>query len=137
MADYTRRQFLGLMAATAAGLGLSKTIQGRLLAVTEQTGTWYDRVETRVKSVCELCPGGCDLAARVINGMPGKTDGHPLHPATRGRRCPRALAVFHSLYDPAPPRTGPRGTTGGVRHPGGTSSWALTGSARAGTRCWR
>lgn len=88
------------MAATAAGLGLSKTIQGRLLAVTEQTGTWYDRVETRVKSVCELCPGGCGLDVRVINGMPVKIDGNLLHPVNRGGLCPRGLAGLQSLYDP-------------------------------------
>ncbi len=100
MADFTRRQFLGLTAATAAGLGLTKTIQERLLAATEKADTWYNRVETRVKSVCELCPGGCGLDVRVVDGMPVKIDGNPLHPVNRGGLCPRGRAGLQSLYDP-------------------------------------
>lgn len=100
MADFTRRQFLGLMAATAAGLGLTKSIQDKVLAVTDKADRWIDRVETRVKSVCELCPGGCGLDVRVINGMPVKIDGNPLHPVNRGGLCPRGLAGLQSLYDP-------------------------------------
>ena len=83
--EFTRRQFLGIMGATAAGLGLTKSIQNRVLAATgASSDTWYDRVETRVKSVCELCPGGCGFDVRVINGMPVKIDGNPLHPVNRG-----------------------------------------------------
>jgi anaerobic selenocysteine-containing dehydrogenase len=89
------------MGATAAGLGLTKSIQNRVLAATgASSDTWYDRVETRVKSVCELCPGGCGFDVRVINGMPVKIDGNPLHPVNRGGLCPRGLAGLQSLYDP-------------------------------------
>ncbi len=63
-------------------------------------GEWYDRTEERVPSICQLCPGGCGLSVRVVDGIPVKVEGNPIHPVNQGRLCPRGLAGLQSLYDP-------------------------------------
>lgn len=97
---YTRRQFLEIAGATAAGVGLSAAIQARVLSAVDNQAEWHDRVEERIPSICQLCPGGCGLNVRVVGGMPVKIDGNPLHPINRGGLCPRGIAGLQSLYDP-------------------------------------
>ncbi|MBI3119183.1 MAG: molybdopterin-dependent oxidoreductase [Candidatus Hydrogenedentes bacterium] len=115
MSQVTRRQFLGIVGATAAGAGISSVIHARVSAAADHQTDWYDRVEERIPSICQLCPGGCGLKVRVVNGMPVSIAGNPLHPVNRGGLCPRGLAGLQSLYNPdrliAPVRrVGPKGS---------------------------
>ncbi len=112
---YTRRQFLGIVGATAAGAGLAGSVHARVNAAMAGRDEWYDRVEEYVPSICQLCPGGCGLNVRVVAGMPVKIEGNQQHPVNRGGLCPRGLAGLQSLYSPdrivAPlRRTGPKGS---------------------------
>lgn len=99
-ATWTRRRFLGIMGATAAGTGLSCRIQSRVADALDARDEWYDRTEERIPSICQLCPGGCGLNVRAVNGMPVKIEGNPLHPVNHGTLCPRGSAGLQSLYDP-------------------------------------
>ena len=96
----TRRRFgslAGLTAAgSAAGLGTACRLQGGIA----QRNEWSDRTEIRVPSICQLCPGGCGLSVRVVDRIPVKVEGNPIHPVNRGRLCPRGLAALQSFYDP-------------------------------------
>src|SRR3989304_2888393 len=58
-------------------------------------------LETWVPSVCQLCPGGCGILARVLDGKRlVKIEGNPLHPISRGTLCPKGYAGLQVLYSP-------------------------------------
>ncbi|HVP36134.1 MAG TPA: molybdopterin-dependent oxidoreductase [Terriglobales bacterium] len=58
-------------------------------------------LETWVPSVCQLCPGGCGISARVLDGKRLiKIEGNPLHPISRGTLCPKGYAGLQVLYSP-------------------------------------
>lgn len=97
---YTRRQFIGLMSATAAGTGLYQRITSGLASLTALDDTWQDRTEKRILSICQMCPGGCGLSVRAVAGMPVKVDGNRLYPINHGALCPRGQAMLQSLYNP-------------------------------------
>lgn len=50
--------------------------------------------------LCALCPGGCGIRARIIEGRAVGIAGNPLHPISRGALCARGAAGLEVLYDP-------------------------------------
>ena len=97
----TRRKFLFLTGA-AAGLSLLPSEFSELLAaVSESEHVWPGPgVETWVNSVCQLCPGGCGIRVRLLDGWPVKILGNPDHPINQGGLCPKGTAGLQALYDP-------------------------------------
>jgi anaerobic selenocysteine-containing dehydrogenase len=82
-------------------------------------------------SICTLCPAGCGLLVRVMQGeaevirngqlgllkmgLAKKLEGNPAHPINQGKLCPRGQAGLQVTYHPdrikAPlARNGPRGS---------------------------
>ena len=73
-------------------------------------------VATWKPSICTLCPAGCGLMVRVMegdaevvrNGRPGlirmglakKLEGNPRHPVNQGKLCPRGQAGLQVTYNP-------------------------------------
>ncbi len=58
-------------------------------------------VESWVPSVCQLCPGGCGILARVLDGKRlVKIEGNPQHPISRGTLCPKGFAGLQVQYSP-------------------------------------
>jgi anaerobic selenocysteine-containing dehydrogenase len=55
--------------------------------------TWY-------ASTCRMCPAGCGIIVRVMNGRALKIEGNPLHPLNQGKLCARGQAGVQLLYDP-------------------------------------
>ncbi len=67
-------------------------------------------------SVCTLCPAGCGLLVRVMEGeaevvrkgqkglvqmgLAKKLEGNPQHPVNRGKLCPRGHAGLQVVYHP-------------------------------------
>ena len=92
-------------------------------------------VATWKPSVCTLCPAGCGLIVRVMEGQAevvrnGKTgiikmglakklEGNPQHPVNRGKLCARGHAGLQVLYHPdrlrGPDEAGGRAQLGAVR----------------------
>jgi anaerobic selenocysteine-containing dehydrogenase len=101
MMDVTRRKFLTLTGA-AAGLALLPAEFGELVrAVAQSEQRWPGPgVETWVNSICQLCPGGCGIRVRLLDGWPVKIVGNPEHPINRGGLCPKGEAGLQVLYDP-------------------------------------
>lgn len=97
----TRRKFLG-MASAAAGLSLLPIEFKELIAaVAESDRKWPGPgIETWVNSVCELCPGGCGIRVRLLDGWPVKVLGNPDHPVNQGGLCPKGAGALQTLYDP-------------------------------------
>ena len=56
--------------------------------------------ETIVKTTCALCPSGCGLDVRVVNGKAVKVEGNPLHPLNQGVCCLRGQTSLEVLYSP-------------------------------------
>lgn len=80
---------------------------------------WPRRVEkeyTLVPTVCFNCEAACGLLAYVDprSGEVRKLEGHPLHPGSRGRNCPKGPATLAQMTNPDRilhplRRLGPRG----------------------------
>lgn len=101
MRPFSRRNFFkiaGVAAAGAAGVSLGRK-QGPLPDIGEGA-PWSDREERWVATVCQLCPGGCGIRARVVDGRVVKVEGNPVHPVNRGRLCPVGQAAPQLLYHP-------------------------------------
>jgi anaerobic selenocysteine-containing dehydrogenase len=127
MSKFSRRTFIklaGMTAAAAAGaLGTQAIHAGtgsarlgrpgltRRQAFAAAAGT---REESHVHTTCALCPSGCGLRVRVVDGRAVKVEGNPLHPLNQGVCCLRGQASLETLYSPERiqrPRiqTGPKG----------------------------
>lgn len=94
-----RRDFLKLTAAggtaTAVGAALAKPF---FEAAPPQEHTPY--TEQWIPTICLMCPGGCGVLVRTVNGRAVKVEGNPLHPVNTGKICPKANASLQVLYDP-------------------------------------
>ncbi|MBN1963207.1 MAG: molybdopterin-dependent oxidoreductase [Anaerolineae bacterium] len=104
MTNLTRRDFLkisaaGTATAVLAGCQSSErwvTLEPYVRAPEEQlagVANWY-------ASTCRLCPAGCGIVVRVMNGRAVKIEGNPEHPVNRGKLCARGQAGLQLLYNP-------------------------------------
>jgi anaerobic selenocysteine-containing dehydrogenase len=114
-----RRDFLKLAGASAAGTVLfagctipesdlllqsPALLPEDLLAGHDQ---WF-------ATVCRLCPAGCGVIVRVMDGRAKKLEGNPVHPINMGKLCARGQAGVQVVYHPdrvrqPMQRFGPRG----------------------------
>lgn len=51
-------------------------------------------------STCRMCPAGCGIVVRTVNGRAKKIEGNPLHPLNKGKLCARGQAGLQELYHP-------------------------------------
>jgi anaerobic selenocysteine-containing dehydrogenase len=94
-----RRDFLKLVAGSAITLPLFDcSSQGYHSSVRQNE--WLPKDESWVKSVCQTCPGGCGILARVVDGKVVKIEGNPMHPINRGTLCPWGQSGLQLLYNP-------------------------------------
>lgn len=88
-----RRQFLKISSAlfaSAAAPGLSWENSPVLAAPEERV----------VPSICELCFWRCGIQVQVKEGRVAQITGHPKHPLSNGKLCPRGVGGTGLLYDP-------------------------------------
>jgi len=127
-----RRDFLKISAATGATAALSSCghpEQQLIRFIPEED--LQPGVAVFKPSVCTMCPAGCGLTVRVMEGdaevvrhgklglikmgLAKKLEGNPDHPVNRGKLCARGQAGLQATYHPdrlRTPlrRTGPRGS---------------------------
>lgn len=53
-----------------------------------------------ISTICLMCPGGCGVFVRTVNGRAAKIEGNPLHPVNACKVCPKADTALQVLYDP-------------------------------------
>jgi hypothetical protein len=109
----TRRNLLKFVGGGAAGALLTPA-PWRLIT---DTALWSEnwpgiprpvRGEIRSRFThCTLCPAGCAVRARCVNGQPVSLAGVKPHPISRGALCPWGIAGHHLPYHPARVRQGP------------------------------
>jgi anaerobic selenocysteine-containing dehydrogenase len=101
--NVSRRHFLKLAAASAA-LTACTPAAGRIVNLLEPQvrppeetlpgeAVWY-------ASTCRLCPAGCGIVVRTVNGRAKKIEGNPAHPLNRGKLCALGQAGLQELYHP-------------------------------------
>src|SRR3990172_6957395 len=99
--DVTRRGFLSLTGAAAGLALLPAEFKEHLHAVSAHGHRWPGPgIESWVNSVCQLCPGGCGIRVRLLDGWPVGIRGIAGHPINRGGLCPKGDAALQALYDP-------------------------------------
>jgi len=99
--DITRRGFISLTGAAAGLMMAPSEFMDLLRAVRAHKYEWPGPcVETWTNSVCQLCPGGCGLRVRLLDGWPVSLRGIPEHPVNAGGLCPKGEAGLQTLYDP-------------------------------------
>jgi menaquinone reductase, molybdopterin-binding-like subunit len=127
-----RRDFLKISAvagATAALEGCGNPDHELIRFVPEED--LIPGIATWKPNICTLCPAGCGLLVRVMQGeaevvrngqlgllkmgLAKKLEGNPAHPINQGKLCPRGQAGLQVTYHPdrikAPlARNGPRGS---------------------------
>ena len=100
----TRRNFLkiatlGAGATILAGCANPRrwvTLEPYVRAPEEQlagVATWY-------ASTCRMCPAGCGIIVRIMNGRALKIEGNPESPLNLGKLCARGQAGLQLLYNP-------------------------------------
>ncbi len=116
----SRRCFLSFVVGGAAGTALSP-LPWKLVddaSIWSQNWAWVpvppDGEGTYVNSTCGLCPGGCGISVRKIDGRAVKIEGTEDHPVNDGGICMLGLSGLQMLYGntriPAPlKRVGERG----------------------------
>jgi menaquinone reductase, molybdopterin-binding-like subunit len=127
-----RRDFLKISAASgavAALEGCGNPDHSLIRFVPEED--LVPGIATWKPSICTLCPAGCGMLVRVMQGeaevvrrgqlgilkmgLAKKLEGNPAHPISQGHLCPRGQAGLQVTYHPdrikTPlARTGPRGS---------------------------
>ena len=103
MATITRRDFIRLAGISAAAAGLSSCLGEPLpdfLAQPSVPGITSPSLDHWAPTVCRICPAGCGVLVRVVDGRAVNVQGNPRHPLNQGKVCPRAQATLQVLYDP-------------------------------------
>lgn len=99
----TRRGFLALTGAGAAGLavsGCSANKVANFLELTEEVQKVPAGPEKWVTSVCGQCEGGCSIRVRTVGERAVNIAGNPFYPLNRNGLCPKGLAGLQVLYHP-------------------------------------
>ncbi|HEA66750.1 MAG TPA: hypothetical protein ENI07_08020, partial [Desulfobacterales bacterium] len=100
-----RRKFLKYMSAFGALTVSSNWVVDRLWSMMQSGQLGHDLaeppgIESWVTSVCRLCPGGCGIRVRLVDGLPVKIEGNPRYPTNRGGLCPVGHSGLQMLYNP-------------------------------------
>jgi len=115
--EINRREFLKLLGVSGAGTAIGAWSANAVFSIPDDTFQRViegPRIETWANSICTMCPGGCGIRVRLIDGIPVRVLGNPNYPINQGAVCPRAEASISMLFHPERirqplKRTGKRG----------------------------
>lgn len=105
--SFGRRAFLQFVGGAVGGTLLSP-LPWKLAddsAIWSQNWSWRPTPErgeiTEVASVCQLCPSGCGILVRLVDGRNAvRVRGNPEHPVSKGGICPLGAAGLQFFYAP-------------------------------------
>lgn len=104
MAHLSRRSFLKLTGVTAATVAAAAGTRTLLENSAAPSGGAVQAAgaleEKRVRTTCALCPSGCGLEVRVVDGRAVKVEGSAIHPVNQGVCCLRGQTALEMLYSP-------------------------------------
>jgi len=104
MAKITRRDFLvatgGLTVTAALTTAMSRPgldLEQVHAAAPRQVAPTEEHI---VPTTCLMCPSGCGMWARIVDGRLVKLEGSPVHPINQGVLCPKGQDAPELLYNP-------------------------------------
>jgi len=110
---FNRRNFIKLLVGGAAGIHLTP-LPWKLMddsAIWTQNWPWVpvpsEGAVSYVKSVCQLCPGGCGIEVRKVAERAVKIEGRTDYPVNPGGLCPLGAGGLQLLYNENVRFTGP------------------------------
>src|SRR4051812_17964922 len=98
-----RRHFLKTLGLTGSAIALehcSPAPSDKLIPYLIPADDVTPGVPSYYATTCRMCPAGCGLLAKTINGRAIKVEGNPDHPIARGHLCARGQASIQSLHNP-------------------------------------
>ncbi|MEK7837837.1 MAG: twin-arginine translocation signal domain-containing protein, partial [candidate division NC10 bacterium] len=108
MSALSRREFLATLAAGGVVAASSGWFTRRLFAMAEE-GTLRappgPGVERWVPTLCRMCPAGCGIQVRLLDGLPVGLEGNHTNPLSAGGLCPAGFAGLQELVHPDRIRT--------------------------------
>ncbi|MEK6221401.1 MAG: molybdopterin-dependent oxidoreductase, partial [Chloroflexota bacterium] len=100
----SRKEFLkvtsGVVGASAAITAGNKLLGSFNDETPESVYVRTSDEEKIIPTVCLMCPSGCGMLARVVDGNLVKMEGSPMHPSNLGALCPKGQASPELLYNP-------------------------------------
>lgn len=99
----SRRKFLKLAGFISSGTVLTSSVFSQVMGLSEKTIAILRKgpgKESWRVTACRICPGGCSLAIKRLDGIPMSLKGNPLSPINRGGTCPAAYANLEILFHP-------------------------------------
>jgi anaerobic selenocysteine-containing dehydrogenase len=99
----SRRQFVELLAGAGVSTLASSWLVDRVFALDAEGALPVapgPGIESWAPTTCGLCPGGCGLEFRRIDGLPVGVRGFAPHPVNRGRLCTLPHAALQMLFSP-------------------------------------
>lgn len=103
MSQVSRKQFLALMAASAAfTMTGCKNYRdnGEIIPYNKQPEEVTLGIANFYASTCNGCASACGTLIKAREGRPIKIDGNPEHPVNQGKLCVKGQAAILNLYDP-------------------------------------
>lgn len=120
--ELNRRNFIKFVVGGAAGIQMTP-LPWKLtddIAIWTQNWPWVPVPPvgefTHVKSICNLCPGGCGIEVRKVDKRAVKIEGRTDYPVNPGGICPLGMGGLQLLYNESirftrpMKRVGPRGS---------------------------
>lgn len=108
MRGSTRREFLTTLAAAGMAAAATGWFSSRLWAMVEEGALPKPRgpgKERWVPTLCRLCPAGCGIRVRLVDGLPVGLEGDKTNPLSAGGLCPAGFAALQELVHPDRIRT--------------------------------
>ncbi|UCF65852.1 MAG: molybdopterin-dependent oxidoreductase [bacterium] len=101
--EISRREFLRLLGISGVATTIGAVTANSFFSIPDEVFERVlsgPRIETWKNSICTLCPGGCGIRVRLIDGVPVRVQGNPLYPINLGAVCPMAESGIEMLFHP-------------------------------------
>ncbi|MEE8335194.1 MAG: molybdopterin-dependent oxidoreductase [Candidatus Neomarinimicrobiota bacterium] len=98
-----RRDFLKITGLATGGAALTANAFSQMLGISEKA---LERLrigpgkESWISTACRICPGGCSLDIKRIDGFPIQIKGNTHSPINLGGTCPAAYSNLEILFHP-------------------------------------
>lgn len=101
--EISRRDFIKLIGGVSGAVALGGFGLNQILAVPDDLIEQVKNgpgIETWKNTICKLCPGGCGIRVRLIDGVPVYIKGNPIYPVNQGGMCPQGHGALELLFNP-------------------------------------
>jgi len=101
--EIKRREFLKLLGGASGAIALGSFGCNQFIDVPDKIIEIAKNgagIESWKNTICTLCPGGCGIKVRLIDGIPVYIKGNPIYPVNQGGMCPLGHSALELLFNP-------------------------------------